>query len=110
MLEKWCSEFESLNILFESHAKFNLDVLIIVIIKISRINYKTHYTESLPDCQRASQAKMRGWRGGSIIELYEDSIQVIQILSVCKRCSVRIIGPIRSALRTVSKLQPMGVR
>ena len=34
------------------------------------------------NCQRASRVKMRGWRGGSIIELYEDSIQVIQISSV----------------------------
>ena len=60
--------------------------------------------------QRASRAKTRGWRGGSIIEPYEDSIQAIQISSVCKRCSVRIIGPIGGALRTAPKLQPMGVR
>ena len=42
-------------------------------------------------CQRASRAKTRGWRGSSIIEPYEDGIQAIQILSACKRCSVRII-------------------
>ena len=30
-------------------------------------------------------------QGGSIIELYEDSIQAMQISSACNRCSVRII-------------------
>ena len=61
------------------------------------------------NCQRAIRAKTRGWQGGSIIEPYEDSIQAIQISSACKRCSVRIIGPIRGALKTASKLQPMRV-
>ena len=39
------------------------------------------------NCQRASRAKTRGWRGGSIIEPYEDGIQAIQISSACERCS-----------------------
>ena len=64
----------------------------------------------ITSCQQARRAKTRGWRSGSIIEPYEDNIQAIQISSVCKRCSVRIIQPIGGALRTASKLQPMKVR
>ena len=54
------------------------------------------YTPS--HCQRASRAKTRAWRGGSIIEPYEGSIQAIQISSAWKKCSVRIIAPIGGAL------------
>ena len=91
-------------ILFENPTRANHFQSELKVLRLPIQIYAIYY------CQRASRAKMQGWRGGRIIEPYEDSIQAIQISSVCKRCSVRIIGPVGGALRTALKLQPMRVR